>query len=33
MSDNTMITLCDHGAAIYAVVLVLALISWIVIPA
>jgi hypothetical protein len=32
-SDTTIMAFCDHGAAIYAVVLVLSLLSWAVIPA
>jgi hypothetical protein len=32
-SDTAMMVLCDHGAAISAVVLVLSLVSWVVIPA
>jgi hypothetical protein len=33
LSDTRMMAVCDHGAAIYAVVLVLSLVSWVVIPA
>ena len=32
-SDVTITAICDHGAVIYAVVLVLSLVSWVVIPA
>jgi hypothetical protein len=32
-SDSIMMAFYDHGAAIYAVVLVLALVSWALIPA